>query len=633
MATVSLARDRQQDRLVALKILHPELAGAIGVERFIREIRLTSRLQHPNIVPILDSGTIRSEGGPVLPWFAMPFLEGETLRARSEREGPLPVEEALRITRAVGSALSAAHGAGIVHRDIKPENVVLVDGHVYVLDFGIAKALFDTEVVRLTSTGVAIGTPAYMSPEQATADPVDARSDQYSLATLLYEMLVGEPPFSGPTAGAIMARRLTEPARPLVAVRPTVPPSLERAALKALERVPADRFPDVAAFCAALDAPEGVTRPAPIGSPRPRHRNSMVGAGLALLALIGGGAWWRNSHLPQDRGVSDWYRRGRREYERRTPTGIADAIAVFDSITQRAPAFVPAWTGLAKAYMFAELRGFDVPGVPHDRLMSSAIAAVDHAWVLDSGDADAWLTQGIVNKRVDPANTGTALAFFQRSLAIDPNSPEAWHFLAMTEAERGDLPRAVEGWRHAVDIAPGYTWGLSFLAQGEYWHHRYDEAKRWADSAIATDPNYLIARTEMGYAALARKDLGLARTSFEAAKRLSAGPELFNAEAGLALVDAAAGDLTSARARLRRVETGLTGLHPIPDHTVIYVAGAYVGIGERARALEWIGRLPSITDLHVQIHLRCDAAFDPMRADPRFTSLLHPPATLVDNGC
>ena len=633
MATVSLARDRKQGRLVALKILHAELAGAIGVERFVREIRLTTRLQHPSIVPILDSGTLSLEGGPLLPWYAMPFLEGETLRARVAREGPLPVDEALRITRAVGSALSAAHHQGIVHRDIKPENVVLVDGQVYVLDFGIGKALFDTEVASLTSTGVAIGTPAYMSPEQATADPVDARSDQYSLATLLYEMLTGEPPFNGPTAAAIMARRLTEPARPLAAVRPTVPPAVERAALKALERVPADRFPDVATFCASLEAPavSVTTPPSPAG-----RRWWSRAAGLALLVILGVAArrFWPAPRSPAPAAeILDAYRRGRREYERRTPPGIADAIAIFDSITRRAPSFAPAWTGLAKAYMIAELRGFPVPGIPHERLIDNAIAAVDHAWMLDSGSADALLTQGVVSRRVDPANLTAALGFFRRSLALDPSSPEAWHWYAMTQAEWGDLPGAIDAWRHAVAIAPNYAWGLAFLAQGESWHHDFGQAEAWADSSVAIDPNFLTARTMGGYIALARGDLTHAKTSFEAARRLSAGPELFNAEAGLALVDAQAGRRAAARTRLRDLEALLARSGKLPDHTLIFVAQAYAGLRDPTRALEWLRRLPAKEDLHVQLHLRCDAAFDPLRADPRFASLLHPPASMIDGGC
>ena len=279
MATVWLARDLRHDRHVALKVIRPELAGVIGVNRFLREIQLTAQLQHPNIVPLLDSGTVQGTDGTLLPWYAMSYLEGESLRTRLARERQLPLDDALCITEAVAGALQAAHRENIVHRDIKPENVFLANGHVYVLDFGIAKALMDTGAERLTGTGISIGTAAYMSPEQAAGDAVDARSDQYSLATVLYEMLVGETPFSGMTLQSVLARRLAESARPIRTVRAGVPPTVEAAVLKALERAPGDRYADVAAFVAGLrSATAHVSR-------RGRH-TLLVGAVAVLLVAL-----------------------------------------------------------------------------------------------------------------------------------------------------------------------------------------------------------------------------------------------------------------------------------------------------------------------------------------------------------
>jgi serine/threonine-protein kinase len=193
MASVWLAHDLRHQRSVAIKVLHPELAGAIGVDRFIREIRLTAGLQHPHIIPVLDSGVLPGPDGVSLPWYAMAYVAGESLRDRLDRERHLPIDDALRITEEAAEALHSAHREGIVHRDIKPENLLLAEGHVYIADFGIAKALIDTGGERLTSTGFAIGTPAYMSPEQASAETIDARSDQYSLASVLYEMLANRP--------------------------------------------------------------------------------------------------------------------------------------------------------------------------------------------------------------------------------------------------------------------------------------------------------------------------------------------------------------------------------------------------------------------------------------------------------
>ncbi len=248
MATVYLARDLKHDRPVALKVLRPELAAILGVERFLREIRLTAQLQHPHILTLIDSG----EADGFL-YYVMPCVEGESLRERLEREGQLPLNEALRITRAVASALDFAHGRGVIHRDIKPENIMLHQGEPMVADFGIALAVSTAGRERLTETGLSLGTPAYMSPEQASAElKLDGRTDQYSLASVLYEMLAGVPPYTGPTAQAIIARRLTDPVPPLRTVRETVPVAVERAVMKALARVPADRFASVVAFAQAL---------------------------------------------------------------------------------------------------------------------------------------------------------------------------------------------------------------------------------------------------------------------------------------------------------------------------------------------------------------------------------------------
>ena len=194
MATVWLARDLKHGRLVALKVLRPEVGAILGGDRFLREIQLTAGLQHPHILPLLDSG----EAGGFL-YYVMPYVEGESLRQRLSREGQLPLDEALRFTREVAEALDYARDQGIIHRDIKPENILLSRGHALVADFGIALAVSSAGRERLTETGLSLGTPAYMSPEQATADPkLDGRSDQYSLACVVYEMLAGEPPYTGP---------------------------------------------------------------------------------------------------------------------------------------------------------------------------------------------------------------------------------------------------------------------------------------------------------------------------------------------------------------------------------------------------------------------------------------------------
>src|SRR6184192_4743596 len=247
MATVYLARDVKHDRPVALKVLRPELAASVGAERFLREIQVTAHLTHPNILPLLDSG--RADD---FLYYVTPYVEGESLRNRLDREGQLPIAEALRLAAAVADALHYAHRHQIVHRDIKPENILLEEGQAVVADFGIARALQAAEGGNLTETGVTLGTATYMSPEQATADQLDGRSDIYSLGCVLYEMLAGEPPYSGPTAQAIIAKRFSEPIPHVRTLRETVSEAVAQALQKALARVPADRFASAAEMASAL---------------------------------------------------------------------------------------------------------------------------------------------------------------------------------------------------------------------------------------------------------------------------------------------------------------------------------------------------------------------------------------------
>jgi len=252
MATVYLAHDVRHDRKVALKVLRPELAAILGAERFLAEIKTTANLQHPHILSLFDSG---EAGGQV--FYVMPYVEGESLRDRLAREHQLPVEEAVRIGREVADALHYAHGHGIIHRDIKPENILLHGGHAQVADFGIALAVSRSDGgTRMTETGMSLGTPHYMAPEQAMGErEITARVDIYALGCVVYEMLTGDPPFTGSTAQAIVARVVTENPRPMTAQRRTIPPHVEAAVLTALEKLPADRFASAAAFAEALGNP------------------------------------------------------------------------------------------------------------------------------------------------------------------------------------------------------------------------------------------------------------------------------------------------------------------------------------------------------------------------------------------
>ena len=291
MATVYLANDLRHDREVAIKLLHSDLGALLGSERFLTEIKTTARLQHPHILPLLDSG----EAGGLL-FYVMPYVRGETLRSRLERDRQLPIDEAIRIAREVADALGAAHGLGIIHRDIKPENILLQGGHALVADFGIALAVQQAGGNRMTQTGLSLGTPQYMSPEQAMGErSIGARSDIYALGAVTYEMLTGDPPFTGSTIQAIVAKVLSERPTPIRTLRETVPAHVEQAVLTALAKLPADRFGSAAEFAAALGGTGsalGSMAPAASAKTRPgRSRTTeMILGGIALVSL-GLGVW------------------------------------------------------------------------------------------------------------------------------------------------------------------------------------------------------------------------------------------------------------------------------------------------------------------------------------------------------
>ena len=295
MATVFLARDERHDRNVALKVLNPELGAVLGVDRFLSEIKVTANLQHPNLLPLFDSGEANG-----LLFYVMPFVEGESLRARLDRERQLPVDEAIRIAAAIAGALDYAHARGVIHRDLKPENVLIQAGQPVVADFGIALAVSNAGGARVTQTGLSLGTPQYMSPEQATGDRViDGRSDIYSLGAMLYEMLVGDPPHTASTAQALIAKVVTDTPRSVRASRPAVPEHVDAAVARALEKLPADRWETGREFADALQG-RGFTMAStafrPAGSRKPtireRLRDPITASALAVAFVAVAAAAW-----------------------------------------------------------------------------------------------------------------------------------------------------------------------------------------------------------------------------------------------------------------------------------------------------------------------------------------------------
>jgi eukaryotic-like serine/threonine-protein kinase len=305
MATVYLAQDLKHNRKVAIKVLRPELAAVIGAGRFLREIQTIATLQHPHILGLIDSGEVNGTA-----YYVMPFVEGESLRDRLNREKQLPIADATRIATEVAGALDYAHRRGVIHRDIKPENIMLHDGSALVADFGIALAVSSAGGSRMTETGMSLGTPHYMSPEQAMGErEITARSDVYALGAMTYEMLVGDPPFIGSTAQAIVAKVLTEKPQPLSRVRETVPEHVEDAVLTALAKLPADRWPSAAAFAAALDgqtmggptASRTARRPLPKSAETVGTWRSRVPwlAALAVAGIVAALGWLRPARPPE----------------------------------------------------------------------------------------------------------------------------------------------------------------------------------------------------------------------------------------------------------------------------------------------------------------------------------------------
>jgi serine/threonine-protein kinase len=372
MATVYLAQDLRHDRRVALKVLRPELAAVIGAERFLAEIKLTANLQHPHILPLFDSG----EADSYL-FYVMPFVEGETLRDRLTREKQLPVAEAVRIATEVASALDYAHRHGVVHRDIKPENILLHDGSALVADFGIALAASKASGARMTETGMSLGTPHYMSPEQAMGErEITARSDVYAIGAVLYEMLSGDPPFTGSTAQAVVARVVTESPRSLTSQRHTIPRNVEAAVLTALEKLPADRFASATEFADALKDKSYVTAGSTPAPPQTAGAAGSAGAagarrpGVATVAALGVAAlataaavwgWRRPTPAPAVQRYSVLLRPN----EGLRPSGVAGNVAI--SADGNRIAYVGAADGGSRLWLRE-----------HDKLRPTPIAGTDN---------------------------------------------------------------------------------------------------------------------------------------------------------------------------------------------------------------------------------------------------------------
>ncbi|HJR33687.1 MAG TPA: protein kinase, partial [Gemmatimonadales bacterium] len=543
MATVYLARDLRHESQVAIKVLRPELAAVLGAERFSREIRITASLQHPNILPLLDSGA--ADG---LPFYVMPYVEGESLAQRLHRETRLTLEEAIRIGAEVADGLAYAHAKGFVHRDIKPANILLANGHAVIADFGIARALINTAGNRITDSGMAIGTAPYMSPEQAGSESVDGRSDIYSLGCVLYEMLSGTPPFTGPSAQAIMARNAVDPVPSLRTVRATVPQALEGVITKALAKTPQDRFATAAEFRDALV--RAAAMPVTLEIPRHLTRRRRLGAGLAAFAVLaaaaavfrlGGGS----PPLDLNRVMvfplllpGDW---------RGSSTAGEDVATVIGSAMDGAGSlrWVDGWqflapdqrdsirnlaTGEARAIARRQRTGFVVTGKLVARGDSADVFLVLHDVAGDSivvsppGKAapigESWRGGMAAVTVILPSLIRTAVPDLESEWRARPPRAVAHFLLGESAFRRARFSAALAEFQRAIEVDS--TFGLAAVrgAQVASWNHQAGEAATLIRTAVRTRLAPRYQRFARGYLAYLNGQADSAVAEFRAALAL-----------------------------------------------------------------------------------------------------------------
>lgn len=356
---------------------------------------------------------------------------------------------------------------------------------------------------------------------------------------------------------------------------------------------------------------------------------------LAALALAG---WAISGRRGSARPVRDsvavaLLQRGMREYRKRTPAGAGAAMQAFGAAIQRDSTWAEPWAWSALDAVHAYGRGFELPGISRDSLLRLAVAASDRALALDPDLPTAWLARGNVIRQVDPTDMAPSIRALRKALSLDSTLAQGWNVLALGLAESGDFDQAMAAWRRSVAANPAYSEGVAFLGLGHYWRRQPDSAMKWADSAIALDPGYLLARTTAGYVALDLGNYPRAEASFEAGRRLSSEVEEVNNLAGEALVVARAGRPDEARRILATAESLAARNAYTSSHGAVYTAHAWSALGERDSALAWLRRYSPAADLHFQLHLRCDPPFDPLAADPRFRALLVKPRPEPPEGC
>jgi len=496
MAIVYLAEDVKLERLVAVKVVRPELAASLGDERFLREVKITAKLEHPHILTLHDSG----EAGGFL-YYVMPYVEGESLRERLDREKQLPLIDALQIAREIADALSYAHSHDVIHRDIKPENVLLASGHAVVSDFGIARAISAAGGDRLTETGLAIGTPSYMSPEQAAGEKVlDGRSDLYSLACVLYEMLAGEPPFTGPTVESIVHQHLTVEPRAITAIRPVVPAEVAAALSRALSKTPADRFSPVGQFAEVLGSATGASMvPAATTARRPRRWAPVAASAIAVIAAaivvllrgMGSGADEFNEVARRDWIIVA-------EFDGSADSAILHMARelVSTALDQSSIVMTVPWADIQQ--------GLELAGRPDtvrlDAMLAQELAVRSTVRPVLTGQIDRVGNTFSILLRVIDADSGVVM-LAERAIAEgeDDLIPTVDRAVRNLRERLGERRNAIRANRQLVEvITPSLAAYRKFLAATELiGATRYSAAIETLREALAIDPEFASARLSM----------------------------------------------------------------------------------------------------------------------------------------